>query len=380
MSSTYTQPILLTGDMFAALSGSPTQQANPGDADFGAIMPGVEAIDDSSSIYRLVWYQNLSETATEIRNGQFWRLESYDPTLDPDGDPSTGDDGWSVVSGMNEMVPRDDMATGAAAGDEYIVFQGPSGFFLYDLNGDLPTTPTTLTYLASAEDGATDIGDNDGQLDFTDAYNAAVCFASGTPIATPDGPRPVELLRPGDLVLTLDHGPAQVRWTACRNLSGVELARNSKLRPVRIRAGALGGGRPNRDLLVSPQHRLLVTSRIAERMFDSASVLVPAIRLTDLPGISQVSAPNGVQYHHILTDRHEVIFAAGALAETLFPGREALRMIGPESRAELFALFPDLAARVPGCSVRPAYPLVAGSRARGLVARHKKNGKCLSAM
>ena len=51
-----------------------------------------------------------------------------------------------------------------------------------------------------------------------------------------------------------------------------------KVQPVRILAGALGHGMPQRDLLVSRQHRMLVSSAICERMFGLEQVLVSAIK------------------------------------------------------------------------------------------------------
>lgn len=84
----------------------------------------------------------------------------------------------------------------------------------------------------------------------------AVCFAAGTMIATPDGPRCVETLHSGYLVSTLDHGDVPIRWVRhdCQPLENAK----DDARPVLISAGALGAGKPAKDLIVSPQHRVLV--------------------------------------------------------------------------------------------------------------------------
>ena len=70
------------------------------------------------------------------------------------------------------------------------------------------------------------------------------CFAAGTQLLTPFGPRRVETLRIGDPVSTADRGPLPIRWIENRRLFQDDLERNLKLRPVCISAGALGFGLP----------------------------------------------------------------------------------------------------------------------------------------
>src|SRR5690606_41194845 len=74
-----------------------------------------------------------------------------------------------------------------------------------------------------------------------------------------------------------------------RGSADLDLAMNPKLCPVRITAGALGNGMPEQDLMVSPQHRVLIRSKIALRMFNITEVLIPAIKLCDMDGIEQVT-------------------------------------------------------------------------------------------
>ena len=100
---------------------------------------------------------------------------------------------------------------------------------------------------------------------------------------------PVERLEIGDLIDTKDHGPREICWIGSRTLTKSELVATPKICPVRIKAGALGRGVPQRDLVVSPQHRILVRSAIAERMFGNPEVLVAAKHLLALEGISVVS-------------------------------------------------------------------------------------------
>lgn len=200
-----------------------------------------------------------------------------------------------------------------------------------------------------------------------------VCFCGGTRIETAEGPKRVEDLLPGERVRRADGSFAVLRRVFHTGLRAEDLHRNEKLRPVRIMAGALGHGLPQRDLLVSRQHRMLVTSPIAERMFGHRDVLVPAIKLTALPGIYVDVPIQAVDYYHLLFDAHEVIYAEGAPTESLFTGPEALKAVGAEARQEILALFPDLEGLddVP----EPARFIPCGRMQKQLIYRHAKNQK-----
>ncbi len=204
------------------------------------------------------------------------------------------------------------------------------------------------------------------------------CFAGGTLIDTPKGPVAVEALGPGDEVLAAPEGPGglpravRVARVFRREVDEGWLAAEPKLRPVRIAAGALGKGLPRRDLRVSRQHRMLVSSTIAQRMLGCDEVLLPAVRLLGLPGIAVEDGLSPVVYHHILLERHEVIFAEGAPTESLHIGAEALRLLGVEAMLEIARLFPELLGDGPGQTARP---VPGGRQQRRLVARHLRTGR-----
>lgn len=203
-----------------------------------------------------------------------------------------------------------------------------------------------------------------------------VCFAAGTMIVTDRGERPVEDLTEGDRVWTRDNGMQPVRWHGARRISGAELSRSPKLRPIRISAGALGINQPATDLVVSPHHRILVRSNIARRMFGTCELLVAAKQLLELPGISVAEDLDCVTYVHLMLDRHEVIMSNGAETESLYPGPQAILALGHEAAEEIFTIFPELRDRpteFPG-----ARPFVSGSRARKLAARHVQNDRPLA--
>ncbi len=202
------------------------------------------------------------------------------------------------------------------------------------------------------------------------------CFAAGTMIRTAEGERPVEGIAVGDLVWTRDNGLQPVRWAGRRTLRPVELDAQPNLRPIRIKAGALGAGQPARDLVVSPQHRVLVRSSIAVRMFGASEVLVAAKQLLSLPGIEIDAEARDVTYLHLMFDHHEVLVSNGAETESLYPGPMALAALGEAAAAEIHALFPEL--RDENAAFPPARTLVPGRLARKLADRHGKNGVALA--
>lgn len=172
-------------------------------------------------------------------------------------------------------------------------------------------------------------------------YNT-ICFASGTRIETDQGQMPVEDIAPGTNVRNMDGDFVPVRWAGRRHFSSAELAMHPHLSPVRIRKNALGNNRPLHDLVVSPQHRIFLSDWRAELLFGDQDFLVPAIALCNDTTIRRDSPTEGVTYHHLLFDRHEVIRANGQWAESLFPGPNALSTLNPAQLTELFEVFPAL--------------------------------------
>lgn len=194
------------------------------------------------------------------------------------------------------------------------------------------------------------------------------CFVSGTLIRTAQGERPVEALRPGDLVWTRDNGFQPLRWCGSSHVDQVMLGAGPHLRPIRIDVDALGPNCPAAPLRVSPQHRILVRSAIAARMFGCTELLVPAKHLTDLPGVQVDEEADSVTYHHLMFDHHEVILSNGAETESLYPGPEAVKALPAEAVAEIEALFPGLfLADLPPPTARHH---VRGPRVRRLAERH----------
>lgn len=150
------------------------------------------------------------------------------------------------------------------------------------------------------------------------------CFTAGALIRTAEGVQPVETLRPGDMVWTADAGPRPLRLLLSRALNAGQLGADPSLAPILIRAGALGPGRPARDLRVSPQHRILVSDWRSALHWGAEEVLVPARALVDGRLVEVDRSVREVVYYHLVFDRHEIVESDGLLSESYLPGAMTL--------------------------------------------------------
>jgi hypothetical protein len=180
-----------------------------------------------------------------------------------------------------------------------------------------------------------------GTMTFSNIENVIPCFTPGTLIATPRGEVLVEELRVGDKIITRDNGMQEIRWLGRRDLSWSDLAAAPHLKPILVRQGSLGNGLPERDMLVSPNHRLLVANDRTALYFDEHEVLVAAKHLAAGSAIHSVDAACA-SYIHFMCDRHEVVLSNGAWTESFQPGDMTLKGMGNAQRLEIFDLFPDL--------------------------------------
>ncbi|GGX46571.1 hypothetical protein GCM10007385_12700 [Tateyamaria omphalii] len=268
----------------------------------------------------------------------------------------TGDD--TLLGGEGEdlitLGPDNDQAQGGTGSDRF-AFDGlgnhnivggedadGTDIDILDLSG---VRANVLPDGPGSESGTVELLDDNGnvarRVTYSEIEQIIICFTPGTRIATPRGEIAVEKLKSGDKVITRDNGAQTLRWVGRRDLMPDEMRMNAAFQPVLIRAGALGKGLPDRDMLVSPQHRMLVKSDLAELMFQEREVLIAAKHLTGLDGVDQVQT-GSVSYLHLMFDQHEVVLAEGAWSESFQPGDQSLRGIGAEQRREILTLFPEL--------------------------------------
>lgn len=173
------------------------------------------------------------------------------------------------------------------------------------------------------------------------------CFVTGTTIMTRAGVRPVEALRAGDQVLTLDSGFRPLVWTG-----SVRVPLNRRgghaLRPVEVVALPGTAAAPERPLLVSPNHRIMLTGAMCELMFGHTQVLIPAKALCGTRFARWADEFDLVTYHHLLFDRHEIVFSNGIASESFHPGEAIRQAMAPGTLDEIRAAVPGLADTVGG--------------------------------
>lgn len=297
-------------------------------------------------------------------------------------DGGTGDDivdgglGNDTLSGGTGADIFAGSGLGGGANDQITDFDGSvdvidlSGFFLtlddvVAASVEQPDGSILIDLAAGSGSGTVQVFDT--QISDLTATNVnVVCFMAGTEILTPTGEVAVEHLCIGDEVVTHSGVIKSIVEIHRRQIGPIELRMRPNLWPILIARGALGPNVPCRDLWVSPQHRILVNSEIAQRM-NGGEALLSAVKLLDLAGVSQPHQDYGCTYHHIVLAGHDVISANGCWSESFYPGVEAMKSL-PPGRAHGYRKLFDR-------EIRPYFPVFEGRRARNLVARHLKNQK-----
>ena len=253
-------------------------------------------------------------------------------------DHVTGAAGTNLIAGSNgnDIITGgtgDDVLEGGGgndtidggAGSNTVVFSGNRADYLVSLNG----STYTVSDQNSGADGI-DTVSNVATFEFADgAFSASdvVCFMPGTRIAVPDGTVPIEALKIGDHVATVDGRLMPVRWIGRQTVSR-RFADPLRVLPVRIRAGALGQNVPARDLLISPDHAILVDDILVQ-----AAGLVNGMSI-----IRESNVPMTYVYYHVELDDHSLILAENVPAETFVDNVDRL---GFDNWDEHEALYPS---------------------------------------
>ena len=290
----------------------------------------------------------------------------------------SGDEAGTIDNGTNITGFDEIENLNLGSGDDRVeivtsttgTVNGGPGFDTLVLPDPAPGDPAPSVNVLSTVDNGDGTFTYGGYVDFPDGsrmefenFEEIICFTPGTLIDTLRGRVAVEDLVPGDKVLTRDNGYQPLAWVGSRDLSDAQMARCPQAAPIRIAAGALGANLPERDLVVSPRHRMLVSGARAELMFGEREVLVTAADLLGLPGVRQDAAV-ATRYIHVMCEAHEIIRAEGSWTESFQPAEAVVNALDAATRDELLGLFPALGA----LGFAAARPVLSGAEARMLFA------------
>lgn len=304
---------------------------------------------------------------TRPKNGQSWRWSGGE-AVRLDGPPSTLLLGDAIGAGdMHRRVSRIvrrkfDLGSAQAGlkgapqttsadfeGDEpgFVISDGGMQFRIVPIQSE---TSTTIVFWCP--DGVP-LKDHDYKIVQTRAQENTfrqtndfggdvICFTKGTRIRVENGERLVEELSVGDKVQTKDSGAQEILWIGERRMSGARLYAMPSLRPIRVRASAIGTDVPDTDLLVSPHHRMLIEGPEALALFNQPEVLVLASDLIDDSKVFVDHAVKEVTYIHLLLADHSILWANGLMTESYHPANTTLKTVEADQRSKLLDIFPDI--------------------------------------
>jgi hypothetical protein len=236
----------------------------------------------------------------------------------------------SQVTGDTNIVFDDDDSNSASAGDYYTDTNNPYiGYVTIDGRDYAAFQSTFSGNVFIPNSGELDPSSVISPLTLFVSDNADVvnCFLAGTLIAVPTGDVAIEDIAIGDAVLGADGRAVPVRWIGRQTVS-TRFRMAERLQPVRVKAGALGGGLPLRDLVLTADHALLV-----DGLLINAGALVNGACIDWVP-LSELGESFTV--YHVETEDHDIILAEGTPAETFidYVGRQAF-----DNYAEYVALY-----------------------------------------
>lgn len=289
--------------------------------ELNSIQIGVADVSDSSYDSSLLIAGNSLQTTLIAQHDELELFINGSRQIDPLANDVNTTGGVIRITHINghEVFPGDTITLQTG---QTVTLNG-DGTFTITVDDDLETI--NFTYGIESSTGVTDTG--------YVTVATIPCFVAGTGILTPDGEVAVEALKPGDLVITHDNGPQPIRWIGRRIMSACGV-----MAPIRIQANTFGN---HQDLMVSPQHRILVRDSLAELLFGETEVLISAKDLVNDRTVTRLEGGE-VEYVHILFDSHEVVYSAGLATESFLPGPQMAQNFERNIIEEICAIFPEI--------------------------------------
>ncbi|MEM7596807.1 MAG: Hint domain-containing protein [Pseudomonadota bacterium] len=216
------------------------------------------------------------------------------------------------------------------------------GFDLESWHSDVSDQGATAGFYTSDQDASTQY------------EHAFVCFSSDTCIRTPSGDIPAGKLKVKDLVITRDRGVQAILWIGRRD---IEVDQTSPdVQPIVIQKNAFVCGSLRKQVIVSPQHRLLLRKKNGDEIF------APAKAFVGEKGIRYMRGRRRIEYNSILLANHDVLDVSGLAAESFLPGPQGYLRL---SAREILDVERVLASQKSVSeTVSPARPCLGGSAGR----------------
>ncbi len=240
-------------------------------------------------------------------------------------------DPQDVPLGQNSFLLTDGAKTYAAS----LIDLGPVEQPLIAFTDEMPPRDRDLWIVSHTMDASTD-------HDSPNTEAGVICFTPGSRLRTPEGVKRIEDLQEGDLVQTKDNGAQPIEWIGRKRMSGARLLAMPHLRPVRIAADFFGEDRPDQELILSPEHRIMIKGDVARDLFNVPEVLVAAKDLINDTSVTVLRALQQVTYIHLLLDQHQIVWANGVETESFHPASASLAALSEEDRTRLLARYPDM--------------------------------------
>lgn len=137
----------------------------------------------------------------------------------------------------------------------------------------------------------------------------AAGMVAGTEVATAEGWRTVETLQEDDRVMTVDHGLQPLCAVQRGLLWRGDVPCPLALWPLHVPPGALGNDVP---LALLPEQSVLLESEVAEMLYGSPFVLMPARLLAGFMGIARKAPVGPVEVVVPIFDTPQIAYANGA--------------------------------------------------------------------
>jgi hypothetical protein len=241
-----------------------------------------------------------------------------------DNDTTTAVPGTLTITHINDVA--------VVAGDTVILPTGQS--ILLNADGTLTITADAdaevIQFNYTIEDVSGEV--DAGIVEIT--QQVPPCFVAGTLIDTRRGALPVENLRVGDLVWTRDDGFQPIKW-----IGSTEFTKTPFTAPIQLDKSLTDGVR---DVSVSPQHKVLISTVFAELLFGEREVFVRAQDLIGANGVCRNTTAKSVTYYHMLFENHQIVATQGILSESFQPGPQSIAGFSWADRTRMMLLFPRI--------------------------------------